>query len=282
MQRVLFIAALVIGLVPGAWAQHGGGHGGGGGGGHAGFSGGGFSGGHVGGFNGGGHAFGGSHSFASPRSFSGARSSGFSGRSFSRGSTFARGPYRGYGRGFNHSGVGVRIRSYPYWGWGYGYPYYGYGYPYLWGGIDPYWWWEGDSSDSGYDPGYAYDPGYIYDPAYGNGPVDPGPQYQTGLNNEMKEQGIAPWRSQQDRDTYARSNPPQTERSDAMAATVLVFRDQHKEEVQNYAIVGQTLWNFSPQHTQRIPLSDLDIPATEKANDERGVSFHVPGTGEGQ
>jgi hypothetical protein len=63
---------------------------------------------------------------------------------------------------------------------------------------------------------------------------------------------------------------------------VLVFRDQHKEEVQNYAIIGETLWTFAPQHTQRIPLSALDIPATEKANDERGVTFRIPGSGEGQ
>jgi hypothetical protein len=63
---------------------------------------------------------------------------------------------------------------------------------------------------------------------------------------------------------------------------VLVFRDQHRQEVQNYAIVGQTLWSFAPQHTKKIPLDDLDLPATSKANDERGVDFHVPGTGQGQ
>ena len=72
------------------------------------------------------------------------------------------------------------------------------------------------------------------------------------------------------------------ERTEAAPATVLVFRDQHKQEVQNYAIVGQTLWNFAPQHTQKIPLSELDLPATTKANDERGVDFRVPGANEGQ
>jgi len=52
--------------------------------------------------------------------------------------------------------------------------------------------------------------------------------------------------------------------------------------VQNYAIVGQTLWNFAPQHTQKIPLADLDLPATTKANDERGVDFRLPSAREGQ
>jgi hypothetical protein len=92
-------------------------------------------------------------------------------------------------------------------------------------------------------------------------------------------------RAQGDQDLYAKSAPPpphQEERTEAAPATVLVFRDEHKQEVQNYAIVGQTLWNFNPQHTQKIPLSDLDIPATTKANDERGVDFHLPVAREGQ
>jgi hypothetical protein len=92
-------------------------------------------------------------------------------------------------------------------------------------------------------------------------------------------------RQQDDQDSYARSAPPpphQEERTVAAPATVLVYRDQRKQEVQNYAIVGQTLWNFAPQHTQKIPLSDLDIPATKKENDERGVDFRLPGTTEGQ
>jgi ribosomal 50S subunit-associated protein YjgA (DUF615 family) len=67
-----------------------------------------------------------------------------------------------------------------------------------------------------------------------------------------------------------------------MPATVLVFRDQHKKEIQNYAIVGQTLWNFSSQHTEKIPLADLDLQATTKANEDQGVTFRVPASGEAQ
>ncbi|MGA7906821.1 MAG: hypothetical protein WCA16_05375, partial [Candidatus Sulfotelmatobacter sp.] len=93
-------------------------------------------------------------------------------------------------------------------------------------------------------------------------------------------------RSQQNRDLYAHSTPPQarqeTHAESPVPPTVLVFRDQHQQEVQNYAIVGQTLWNFAPQRTQKIPLSDLDVPTTTKVNDDRGVDFRVPGSGEGQ
>jgi hypothetical protein len=56
-------------------------------------------------------------------------------------------------------------------------------------------------------------------------------------------------------------------------AAVLVYRDGHQGEVQNYAILGQTLWVFTSQTTHRIPLADLDLEATVKANAERGIDF---------
>jgi len=58
--------------------------------------------------------------------------------------------------------------------------------------------------------------------------------------------------------------------------TVLVFRDGHRDEVQNYGIVGQTLWVFTERHSRKYPLSDLDLPATETANEQRGIDFVVP------
>lgn len=93
-------------------------------------------------------------------------------------------------------------------------------------------------------------------------------------------------RRQEDQDSYARSDPQPQPREDAQAdppapSTVLVFRDQHRQEIQNYAIVGTTMWAITPQRTQKISLAELDIPATTKANDDRGVDFRVPGS-EGQ
>ena len=58
--------------------------------------------------------------------------------------------------------------------------------------------------------------------------------------------------------------------------TVLVFRDQHTEEVGNYAIVGPTLWIFTEQQARKVPVDSLDIAATKKANDDRGVDFRLP------
>ena len=58
--------------------------------------------------------------------------------------------------------------------------------------------------------------------------------------------------------------------------TLLVFKDGHQLEVANYAIVGQTLYDLTPGHRRRISLADLDLPATQEKNDDRGVIFQMP------
>ena len=60
------------------------------------------------------------------------------------------------------------------------------------------------------------------------------------------------------------------------AETLLVFRDHHTEEIENYAIVGKTLWVFTEQRARKIPIAELDVPATTKANDDRGIDFRLP------
>jgi hypothetical protein len=61
--------------------------------------------------------------------------------------------------------------------------------------------------------------------------------------------------------------------------TLLVFKDGHELEVGNYAIVGQTLFDLTPGHARRVALTDLDLNATQKKNEDRGVSFQVPPVG---
>jgi hypothetical protein len=58
--------------------------------------------------------------------------------------------------------------------------------------------------------------------------------------------------------------------------TVLVFKDGHQLEVENYAIVGNTLYDLTVGHRRRISLSDLDLDATTEQNDNRGIDFQVP------
>jgi len=69
---------------------------------------------------------------------------------------------------------------------------------------------------------------------------------------------------------------PDTEDPPAMMPTLLVFKDQHKLEVSNYAIVGSTLFDLTPGHARRVALADLDLEATAKENDDRGVTFQLP------
>lgn len=276
MRRLISITAFALFLAVPLWAQRGGGHGGG----H-----GGFSGGHGGGFSGhggftGGHGFsghGGSGGFHGGH-FSGGMHGGFS-HGFNRGprTAFSHNPY--LHSGFRRDGFrrrdhdhdrdrfrfGLRTRGfggwgYPWWGWGYD--------PWLWD------WWDDNS---------AYNDDYYQNLA---------------MANEMNEQSLEQQRmlrqeeASGDQDIYSRpsgnaaqSNSPSPSGPSPdpiLPATVLVFRDQHQQEIRNYAIVGQTLWNFAPQHTQKIPLSELDLAATEKANDDRGITFSVPSSGEAQ
>jgi hypothetical protein len=69
-------------------------------------------------------------------------------------------------------------------------------------------------------------------------------------------------------------DPPQPE--SPQVTTTLVFKDGHQLDVGNYAIVGQTLYDLTAGHPRKIALADLDLPATEKQNDDRGVMFQVP------
>lgn len=254
MRRLILFAAWVsaLAVVP-AVAQRGGIHGGFAG--HGGFSGHGSFGGHVRG----GASFGGMRErsgFHNPgfrrpalRS-SGVRNPTFVRRRFSQDHFLHNGRFHRFDHhrddfrfrfGFRNC-VGFNC------GWGWGWP----------------WWWDSGSS---YDQDQERD---------------------LELANEMNRQSLEEQkdRRQEDQDSYARSGPQPQSREDARTdppatSTVLVFRDQHRQEIQNYAIKGTTLTAFAPQRTQRISLADLDIAATTKANDDRGVDFRVPG-GEGQ
>jgi len=194
----------------------------------------------------GGHSFGGVHSgFGTGVRFGGGgfRGDGFGGRRFR-------------GRGFHHCfGVGCGF------GFGFGYPGYG---NWGWGYYDPFLW----------DSSYSYN-------------NDEEQEQQIALANQMnalniEEQNLRDredsLREREEQDAYARRQPAREEEHAAPTpATVLVFRDQHKQEVTNYAISGGTLWVLNDHVTgKKIPLSELDLAATTKANDERGVEFQVP------
>jgi hypothetical protein len=142
------------------------------------------------------------------------------------------------------------------------YPYYPYGgyYPYYGGYYDPLYSQGGYQADDQTADSYAN--------SYGPSPnADNG-----GLQRDLDSLNGKIDRLQAD--VEARNHPKTAETE---PATALVFRDQHVEEVHNYAIAGGTLWVLNEQAAKKIPLDQLDIPATTKINDDRGVDFQVPG-----
>ncbi|MGD0182519.1 MAG: hypothetical protein ABSC15_22115 [Terriglobales bacterium] len=155
--------------------------------------------------------------------------------------------------GFGSRGFGSRrgrfSRRWPY-GY-YGYPYYGWGY-----GDDSY------SSDS-----YQNYPVYDYSSAYAeNDRQQAAIDRLEGEVNRLREEREARQAQTLNATTPKTASPP----------TELVFRDKHTEEVQNYAIVGQTFWILNAEKARKIPIAQLDIPATQKANEDRGVDFQLP------
>ena len=62
---------------------------------------------------------------------------------------------------------------------------------------------------------------------------------------------------------------------------VIVYRDGHTEELANYMIQGNDLYTTSAYYgtgswTRKIPLAELDIPASLTINQARGTKFSLP------
>ena len=192
------------------------------------------------------------------------------------------GPF-GYGRGIpSNLGSTPNIQQYPFRQFPYTRPHsrgngrgnasYGYAIPYY----VPY-----DASGYGYDyvgggDQYSAPPAgptdYTLHIVVEQPPVPPHPY----RNEPAPETSFAPERrpeSQQSVPGQQSVAPVSEEHS--IDPTVLVFRDGHKQEVSNYAIMGSTVYVFD-EHTKKIALAELDVPATVKANDDRGLEFQLP------
>lgn len=63
---------------------------------------------------------------------------------------------------------------------------------------------------------------------------------------------------------------------------IVVFLDGRTQQANNYAIVRETLWLFGNDRMKKVPLADVDLAATGKLNDARGLDFQVPGPQSGR
>jgi hypothetical protein len=150
-----------------------------------------------------------------------------------------------FGNGFFGSGL---------WGWGggWGYPYYD---PYFYGGY----------GNGGYAP-QQQQPVVVEDNT-GN--------RELALQVQELADSVRSLRDEERARDEARSRPSPPPREEPRNL-VLVFRDGHQLTVQNYAITGRTLWILSEHTAKKIPLSELNLPATEEENAKRGIDFHAP------
>lgn len=128
-------------------------------------------------------------------------------------------------------------------------------------------------------PYYPYDSGY----AQGDGSADyAGDQYNGGPTVfDARGPGNtippAPYqRNAFDTQPAAGNSSEPADPAGTQAETILVFKDGHQLEVENYAIVGQTLYDFSDGMRHKIALADLDLSATTRENDSHGNDFRLP------
>jgi hypothetical protein len=220
---------------------------------------------------GGGHSSGGSHSGGFSRGFSSFRSSPAPVFHSSPSPVFRPGPSSAR---FTGARPGSVVRRRPVGGgffpggrrYGY-YPYYGYGSPYGYGYYIP-----SSLSYVGFPSDYQSDQAGAE--ADAEGPQGYYPP-EDELAGQVQQLGDEVAQLQQGQ-AYDGGGPPGAAPAEPLLPTVLVYRDGHKMEVQNYAIYGQTVWVFGDQITRKVAFADLDLDGTKKLNDQRGVEFDIP------
>jgi hypothetical protein len=74
----------------------------------------------------------------------------------------------------------------------------------------------------------------------------------------------------------ATADPPAETPVPDQPQTVLIFKDGRQLEVQNYAVIGDTLYDLTPGRHHKILLTELDLASTAKQNDDRGIDFRLP------
>lgn len=70
--------------------------------------------------------------------------------------------------------------------------------------------------------------------------------------------------------------PAPARKEDSGPATVFIFKDGHQVETRNFAIMGDTLYDFSTSVLKKVQLSDLDKDKTIQANEDRGITVKLP------
>jgi hypothetical protein len=118
-----------------------------------------------------------------------------------------------------------------------------------------------------------------YDARFGNNNYE----YQTTSEINRLSNEVAQLREEQD---YAQAparpapapvpQPSVQVKAQEDLPVVVVFLDKHIREVKNYAVANEMLVVLDGNKRTKFPLADIDLAATMKLNDERGVDFQIP------
>ncbi len=122
------------------------------------------------------------------------------------------------------------------------------------------------------DYGSVQNDAFGYDP-----PVDPNAeaaimaQYALGEQIQRLSAAVDQLQSAQQAQAPAYSRPQDP--APPQAPVTLILRTGQQIEVQNYAVMNQTFWDFTNQPARKIPIANIDIAASTKATEARGGEF---------
>lgn len=132
--------------------------------------------------------------------------------------------------------------------------------------------------------GYPGDPFYSDYSSYSQPQPQPVVEQQDNGNRELALQvqelsdEIQAMRDEDRRREERKDSSAKPASQDDGPNATLVFRDGVQLAVKNYAISGDTIWVLDEHNTQKVPLAKLDLPATQRINEQNGVEFRLPKT----
>jgi len=159
-----------------------------------------------------------------------------------------------------------------------------YAYPWIWPGYSTIL--DCDNPDDNLDCGYGNggyggygDNGYGnygYENGPGDGGYDRGNYGMLGAEPGYDEPNLGSWPATPPQYQEPAAVQPSAAPSSEEAVTI-IFRDgRPAETIYNYVLTPTVLYAGDITHRQVISINQIDIPATEKANAEAGVDFHIP------
>ena len=70
--------------------------------------------------------------------------------------------------------------------------------------------------------------------------------------------------------------PPTAAPGQKPPSITLILKDGRRIDAPGYALVGTTLWVFDSDTASKIPIFDVNVDATQKENQKRGVNIVFP------